>query len=107
MAARRRAVQKSPPIEGLGDLLDLSPFDQLPVTAHHRSLDVCDRMLAVEERDDVEQRPVQEDDRPGVPGRIAQGHARLAFMLDGKGLDPAQAGRGLDHTWRKFRAETT
>ena len=100
-----RTVEESLLIQSLGDLLELSPLNEPPVTAHHRRLDVGDRVLAVEERHDVEEGSVQQDDRRRVAGGIAQGHTLPALVLDGKGFDPAQAGRGLAHAWRKFRAD--
>src|SRR4030095_9498689 len=87
-----RTLEESVPLEGLGNLLDLSSLDQLSVAAHHRRLDVRDRMLAVEERDDVEQRPVQQHDRRRVAGGIAQRQAPPALVLDGKRLDTTEPG---------------
>ena len=94
-----RALEEALLVESLGDLLDLSPLDE-SVTAHHGLLDVGDRVLAVEERHDVEQRPVQQGDRRRVAGGIAQRHALPALVLDGKRLDPAQAWYGLAHVPR-------
>ena len=77
------------------------------MAAHHLGLDVGDRVLAVEERHDVEKRPVQQDDRRRVACGIAERHALPAFVLDGKGFDATQArGRGA-HAWRKFSADAT
>src|SRR6185503_19487558 len=101
-----RAVEEALLVESLGDLGDLAPLDELAVAAHHALLDVGDRVLAVEERDDVEQRPVQERDRRGVAGRIAQRHALPALVLDRKRLDPAQARRAA-HVPRYVKAEAT
>ena len=107
-----RAVQKSLLIEGLGDLRDLPPLDELTVTAHHRSLDVGDGMASVEEGHDLEQRAVQQDDRIGVTGGVAERDAGPSFVFHRKGFHSSQPGdrfahgRAFAHR-RKFRAEAT
>jgi hypothetical protein len=101
------AVEKALLIERLGDLLDLAPLDQLAaVAAHHGGLDLGNRVLAVEQRHDLEERPVQQHDGVGVPRGIAKGHAAPPLVLDGKGFDAAEAWR-RGHQRRKFRAEAT
>ena len=49
------------------------------------------RVLAVEEGDQVEQRPRQHRDLVGEAGGIPQRDAALPFVLDRKGLDSPQA----------------
>ena len=101
-----RAVEESLLVERLGDLLDLSPLDELTVTAHDGGLDVGDRVLAVEEGHDLEEGPVQQDDRVRVAAWVAKGDAGPSLVLDGKGLHRPQPGNRLAHS-RKFSAEAT
>ena len=111
-AGEARAVEKSLLIEGLGDLLDLPPLDELTVTAHHRGLDVGDGVAPVEEGHDHEQRAVQQDDRVGVTGGVAERDTGPSLVFHRKGFHRAQPGnrfahgRSLAHR-RKFRAEAT
>jgi hypothetical protein len=62
------------------------------VAAHDRGLDVGDRVATVEQRDDLEQRPVQQHDCVGVARGIAKGDAGPPLVLDGKRLGVAQSG---------------
>src|SRR3990167_8324019 len=101
------ALEEALRVERVGDGLDLLAREQLAVAPHHRRLDVGDRVLAVEERDDLEEHARQEDDRVRVARRVAQRDARLPLVLDGEGIDLPQAGRGLAHGVRKFRAAAT
>ena len=103
---KARALEESLLVERLGDLLDLSPLDELAVTAHHDGLDVSHRVLAVEERHDLEEGSVEQDDRVRVAAGIAQGDARPPLVLDGKGLHRPQPRHLIAHS-RKFRAEAT
>src|SRR2546427_617069 len=48
-----RTVQEALLVEGVGDLGDPLARDELPVLPHDRSLNVGDRVLAVEERHDL------------------------------------------------------
>src|SRR6266446_6665695 len=48
-----RTVEEALLVEGVGDLGDPLARDELPVLPHDRSLNVGDRVLAVEERHDL------------------------------------------------------
>jgi hypothetical protein len=48
-------------------------------------------VLAVEQRDDLEERHREHDHGRGVPGGIAQRQIPLAVVLNGERLDAAQA----------------
>jgi hypothetical protein len=100
------AVEKSLLVEGLGELLDLPALDELTVTAHHRGLNVRDRVLAVEQGHDLEERAVEQDDGVGVAAGITERDAGPSFVLDGEGLHHPQPGHRLAHL-RKFRTEAT
>ena len=107
-APERRAVEESVLVECRRQRLDLLGADQLAVAPHDLGLDVDDRMLPVEERDDPEEPDRKHDDRGGVARRIAQRDVALALVLDGKGLDrPEARRRRLAHGSRKFRADAT
>ena len=94
------------PVQRLGDLLDLSPLDELAVTAHHRGLDVGDRVLTVEQRHDLEEGAVEQHDRVGIAAGITQRDAGSSLVLHGKGLDRPEPGNRLAH-FRKLSAEAT
>jgi len=100
------AVEETLLVEGLGDVLDLPALQQLAVAAHDGRLDVRDRVLAVEQGDDLEQGAVQQDDRVGVAAGITERDAGSSLVLDGEGFHGPQPGDRLAHC-RKFSAEAT
>jgi len=61
------------------------------VTPAQDLADPLDRVLPVEEGDQVEQGARQHRDLVGEAGGIPQGDAALPFVLDRKGLDSPQA----------------
>src|SRR5262249_30325818 len=50
-----RTVEEALLVERLGDLLDLTPLDELTVPLHHDGLDIGDAVRAVEEGDDLQE----------------------------------------------------
>ena len=102
-----RAVEKPLVVERVGDRLDALARQQRPVPSHDRLLDLEDRVLAVEERDDLQQRRRQDDDRVGVPRGIAERDTGAALVLDGEGVHPAETRKGFGHYERKVSAEAT
>src|SRR5207247_11206353 len=65
--------------------------DLLAALAQDRLLDRGDVVAAVEERDDLEQRQREQHGGGRVPGGITQRQEARALVLDGEGLDAAQA----------------
>jgi hypothetical protein len=57
------------------------------VPAPEDLLDLLDRVIAVEERDQIQQSRREHGDLLGVAGGITQRYAALPFLLDGKGLE--------------------
>ena len=82
----RRALEEAVSVERGGELEDLRRVDQLAVSPHDRRLDVGDAVLAVEQRDDLEQRHRDHHDRLGVACRISQGEKPLPVVIDREGL---------------------
>ena len=99
-----RTVEEALLVEGVGDLGDPLARDELSVLPHDRSLNVGDRVLAVEERHDLKKDSRQEHDRVGVSGGIAEGEDPAALVLDGKGLERTETRSEIGHGWRKLRA---
>ena len=69
-------------------------------------LDGGDRVLTVEQREDLDQIDRQHDDLGDVASRIAQRDVPLAFLLDRKCLDRPEP-RRVAHGFRKLRADAT
>ena len=65
-----------------------------------------DRMLAIEQCEDLDQIDRQHDDLGDVASRIAQRDVPLAFLLDRKCLDRPEP-RRVAHGFRKLRADAT
>jgi hypothetical protein len=61
------------------------------VTAREDGLDVAHGALAIEQRDQVDQGPGQQDDPRGHARGVAQREQALAILVDGKGVEVAQA----------------
>jgi hypothetical protein len=95
-----RRVEEAVLVEARDDALDLRGRDETPVLAHDDRLHVDERVLAVEHRDDLEQRPGQEHDRGGDARRIAQRDDALPLVLHGKRLDVAETRQRLAHAPR-------
>ena len=83
-----------------------SPRDLLAVALLQLGLDGGDRVLAVEECEDLDQIDRQHDDRGDVARRVAQRHVPLALLLDRERLDRAES-RRVAHGFRKLRADAT
>src|SRR3972149_450223 len=75
------ALEKAVRVERVGDRVDLLARHQLAVAPHHRGLDVGDRVLAVEEGDDLETPARQEDDRVRVARGGPERDARASLVL--------------------------
>src|SRR6185503_19010662 len=86
-----RAIQEAGVVEPLGQAPDLLDGRRLTVAAADDLLDRLQRMLAVEQRDQIEERPGQDRDLVGEAGGIPQGDAALPLVLDREGLDSPQA----------------
>jgi len=86
-----RGVEEALLVQARDDAFDLGGGDQTAVALHHHRLDVDQRVLAVEQRDDLEQRAREQHDGVGVAGRVAQRDDTPALVLDGKGVDVPQA----------------
>ena len=99
-----RAVEETLLVQPVGDLGDPVARHELTARAHDRGLNVGDRVLAVEERHDLQEPTRQQHDRAGVPGRVAERDHLPALVLDGKRLDLPQAWGDVAHRWRKLRA---
>jgi len=103
---KARGVQKTVLVEHPDDLLDVRPGDSFAlVSATEVGLDVADRVLAIEERDHVEQRLGQEQDRFRVAGRISEGDEALPVLTHRKRLDTSEL-RGVHRLSRNFSAAT-
>jgi len=76
------------PLDHRGDLLDRW---RLAVAAAQDLADPLDRVLPVEEGDQVEQGARQHRDLLGEAGGVTQRDAALPFVLHRKGLDSPQA----------------
>jgi hypothetical protein len=85
------ALEKSVRVQRLRQLLDARGVDLLAALAQDRLLDRGGVVAPVEERDDLEQRHREHHDGGGVAGGITQRQEGLALVLDGEGLDAAQA----------------
>ncbi len=81
------ALQEPGGVELFDDIGDPLPGRRLTVPAPEDLLDLLDRVIAVEERDQVQQRGREHGDLLGVAGGITQRYAALPFLLDGKGLE--------------------
>ena len=91
------AVEEPGSIKSLDDVGDLLRRGSLAVPAPENPLDLLDRMLPVEERDEVQQGGREHRDLVGEARGIPEGDAALPFVLDGKGLEgpePRVAGGG-------------
>ena len=91
------AVEEPGSIESLDDVGDLLRRGSLAMPAPENPLDLLDRMLPVEERNQVQQAGREHRDLIGEAGGIPEGDASLPFVLDGKGLEgpePRVAGGG-------------
>src|SRR5436190_2223911 len=78
-----RAVEESVLVEARDDALDLLRGHRATVLAQHRRLHVDQRVLAVEERDDLEEWSRQQHDGFRESRGIAQRDYALALVLDG------------------------
>ena len=77
----------------------------LAVAPSQLRLDVEDRALAIEERQHLEERQRQEQDRRRVARRVAEGDEPLSLVLDREGLEGTEPGRVLVHRLRKFKTD--
>src|SRR4029077_14586289 len=89
--AEALAVEEARIVELIDQGADLIDRGRLPVTVAQDLADRLDRVLPVEERDQVEQRPRQHRDLVGEAGGITQRDAVLPLVLDREGLDSPQA----------------
>src|SRR5215471_10372392 len=86
-----QALQEARLVEALGETRDVLRRGGRPAVAGlHDLVDLRDRALAVEERDDVEGRNGQEDDLLGESSRISQAEEPLTVLLDRKRLQSPQ-----------------
>ncbi len=91
-AGEGRALEKAVRVELADELREIcSRAHLLAVALEQPAWIVRDRMLAVEQRDDLDQIDRQHDDLGDVASRIAQRDVPLAFLLDRKCLDRAAA----------------
>ncbi|MGH7315622.1 MAG: hypothetical protein ACREJS_05110 [Candidatus Rokuibacteriota bacterium] len=91
------AVEESGGVEALDDLGDLLDRRSLRAATPEDLPDLLDRVVAVEERDQVQERRGEHRDLIGEAGGIPEGHAALPFVLDGKrleGSEPRPGGAG-------------
>jgi hypothetical protein len=102
-----RRVEEAALVETLGHGADLRPREGKAVAAAHDVADLVERMLAVEEGDDVEEGHGEHRHLIGEPGRIPQPHRALPILLDRKRFERAEAGPlGRRHyPSRNFSAE--
>jgi hypothetical protein len=84
-------------VEAGGDVFDLRRGDEPALPAHHDGLDVHERVLAVEHRDDLEERGRQQHHRIGQAGGITEGDDPLALVLDRKRLHVTEARQRVAH----------
>ena len=81
------AVEEPGLVQAFDELADLLRRRGLAVALLKDSLDLADRVLAVEERDEVEQRKREHDDLISEARGIPERHQPLAVLLDGEGLE--------------------
>jgi hypothetical protein len=84
------AVEEAGHVEPLDHRDDLLECRRLPVAALEHLTDRLDRMLAVEERDEIEQGRGEQRDLVGEAGGVTQGDTALPFVLHGEGLEGAE-----------------
>ena len=93
-------------VELADELLEARAGDPLAVALEQLGLDGGDRMLAVEQREDLDQIDRQHDDLGDVAGRVPQRDVPLALLLDRERLDRPES-RRVAHGFRKLRADAT
>ena len=81
------ALEESGFVEAIDEVADLLGRRSLSVTSSDDLLDLGHRMLAVEERDEVEQRKRENRDLLRESRRVTQSDHPLAVLLDGKGFE--------------------
>src|SRR5262249_33983208 len=81
------ALEESGLVEALDEIADLLCRRALAVTGPNDLLDLGHRMIAVEERDEVEQRQGKDRDLLGESRRVTQGDHLLAVLLHRKGFE--------------------
>ncbi len=92
-----RRVEEAVLVEARDHALDLGRGHELAVTPHHRRLGIGHRVLAVEQRHELEERTGEQHDGRRVPGRIAQRDHPLALVLDGKRLHHPEPRKRVAH----------
>ena len=81
------AVEEPGLVQPFDELADLLGRRRLAVALLKDSLDLADRVLAVEERDEIEQREREHDDLIREARGIPERHQPLAVLLDGEDLE--------------------
>ena len=89
---KARRIEEAALVEALRHGADLRSREGKAVAAAHDVADLVQRVLAVEEGDDVEQRHRQHRDLIGESRRITQPHRALPVLLDRKRFERAEAG---------------
>ena len=87
---KARRVEEAALVEALRHGADLGPREGEAVAAVHDVADLVQRVLTVEEGDDVEQRRGQHRHLIREPRRIAQPHRALPVLLDRKRFEGAE-----------------
>jgi hypothetical protein len=101
------AVEKAVLVQRRRQLDYPLPLYLLSRVAEDGGADVVDRVLAVEERHDLQQGHGQHRHRRREAGGIAQREIALPLVIDGECLDRAQPRAAGDHDLKKRTAEAT